>query len=174
MSAQTQMIYLIGVLDCRQGEGEEFRAFVADRPEDEQDMWAEFLEYVGSLPHESVIYHYHSFERTHLGKLAERHGVDRALHDRLLGNLIDLHGVLKNSVVLPLTSYGLKPVAKWLGFRWKESTSDAAMSMLWFDLWLSTGNRDYLEASIKYNEDDCRATRLIKGWLSSPPTDGTP
>ena len=40
--------------------------------------------------------------------------------------------------------------------------TDAATSMLWFDLWLSTGERSYLESSVRYNEDDCRATRVVK------------
>ena len=39
------------------------------------------------------------------------------------------------------------------------------MSMLCFDLWLSTGERGYLEASIRYNDDDCRATKVVKEWL---------
>ena len=37
--------------------------------------------------------------------------------------------------------------------------------MLCFDLWLSTGERGYLEASIRYNDDDCRATKVVKEWL---------
>ncbi len=37
--------------------------------------------------------------------------------------------------------------------------------MLWYRLWLDTGNRQYLDDSVLYNEDDCRATRLIKDWL---------
>ncbi len=28
-------------------------------------------------------------------------------------------------------------------------------------------NRQYLDDSVLYNEDDCRATRLIKDWMAS-------
>ena len=128
-------------------------------------MWGQLLEYVRGLPTGTVIYHYHTFEATHLRKLADRHGIDFAAEAKLFGGLVDLHRVLKDSVVLPVHSYGLKPVAKWMGFKWRETGADAAMSMLWFDLWLSTGDRSYLEASIRYNEDDCRATKLVKEWL---------
>jgi predicted RecB family nuclease len=38
--------------------------------------------------------------------------------------------------------------------------------MLWFDLWLSTGNRRYLELAVQYDEDDCRATRKVRQWLT--------
>lgn len=164
---QTQVIYLIGVLECGRDGSEKFRAFVAERPEDEGEMWAGLLGYLAGLRDDPVIYHYHSFESTHLRKLAERHGLDPEVEPRLFDSLVDLHRVLKDSVVLPIHSYGLKPVAKWLGFKWTETEADAAMSMLWFDLWLNTGNRDYLDASIEYNEDDCRATKVVKNWLAS-------
>ena len=52
-----------------------------------------------------------------------------------------------------------------MGFDWMETRADAAMSMLCFDLWLSTGDRSYLESPIRYNEDDCRATKMVKEWL---------
>lgn len=48
-----------------------------------------------------------------------------------------------------------------------ETGADAAMSMLWFDLCLLTGERGYLEASVRYNEDDCRATKAVKEWVVS-------
>lgn len=163
----TQMIYLIGVLECRSGRPDRFIPFVADRAEYEGDMWARFVEYLRGLPSNPVSYHYHSFEATHLRKLAERHGIDGESEAKLFGGLIDLHRVLKQSVVLPLHSYALKPLAKWMGFRWRETGADAAMSMLWFDLWLSTGDKSYLQASITYNEDDCRATKMVAMWLRS-------
>ena len=162
---QTQVIYLIGVLEVREDGQEKFRPFLAGSPSDEGKMWAEFLGYVEGLPNELAIYHYHHFESTHLRKLVERHGIDEHLEDKLFDNLIDLHRVLKESVILPLHSYGLKPVAKWMGFEWRETESDAAMSMLWFDLWLSTGDRRYSELAVDYNEDDCRATKVVKEWV---------
>jgi predicted RecB family nuclease len=128
-------------------------------------MWAGFLDYLRALPEEITIHHYHNFESTHLRKLAERHGLEEGLRVKLFDNLIDLHSVLKQSAVLPVYSYGLKSVAKWMGFEWREAGSDAAMSMLWFDLWLNTGDRKYLELAVEYNEDDCRGTRKVKQWM---------
>jgi len=167
----TQMIYLIGMLECEEGRDDQFLPFVAEGPEGEAEMWGRFLQYVRGLPAHTVIYHYHNFEATHLRKLADRHGIDTAAEMKLFGHLVDLHRVLKDSVVLPVHSYGLKPVARYLGFKWRETGADAAMSMLWFDLWLSTGDRSYLESSIRYNEDDCRATKRVKEWLASQAAD---
>ena len=163
----TQVIYLIGVLEVGPNGAERYQAFVAERPEDEGAMWARFLDYLNALPEGITIYHYHSFESTHLRKLAERHGLEEGLRVKLFDNLIDLHSVLKQSAVLPVYSYGLKSVARWMGFEWREKGSDAAMSMLWFDLWLSAGDRKYLELAVEYNEDDCRGTRKVKHWIEA-------
>jgi predicted RecB family nuclease len=38
--------------------------------------------------------------------------------------------------------------------------------LLWYRLWLDTGNRQYIDDSVLYNEDDCRATKLIKDWMA--------
>ncbi|MEI6499677.1 MAG: ribonuclease H-like domain-containing protein [Armatimonadota bacterium] len=66
----------------------------------------------------------------------------------------------------------LPTVAKWVSFTCRETGAEAAMSMLWFDPWLSTGDRSYLEASIRYNEDDCRATGVVKEWLGTAAATG--
>jgi len=162
----SQVIYLIGVLEVGQNRAERYRAFLAERPEDEGQMWAEFLDYLGSLPEDITIYHYHNFESTNLRKLAERHGLGKGLRVKLFDNLVDLHSVLKQSTVLPVYSYGLKSVAKSMGFSWREAGSDAAMSMLWFDLWLNTQDRKYLKLAVEYNKDDCRATRAVREWAT--------
>ncbi|MFM7712864.1 MAG: ribonuclease H-like domain-containing protein, partial [Microcystis sp.] len=33
------------------------------------------------------------------------------------------------------------------------------------DQWLKTGDRTLLAAILRYNEDDCRATFILKDWL---------
>ena len=160
----SQVIYLIGVLECTEGE-EDFHSFLADSPEEEEQMWKSFLNYLNGLPDDLTIYHYHHFESTHLRKLADRYGIAKKQEEKLFDNLIDLHSLLKQAAVLPVYSYGLKTVAKWMGFQWRETGSDAAMSMLWFDLWLSSGNREFLKLAVDYNEDDCRATKTVREWI---------
>ena len=81
-----------------------------------------------------------------------------------MDRFVDLHRVLKDVFVLPVEGYGLKPVSRWLGFKYRNPKSSATQSMLWYRLWLDTGNRQYLDDSVLYNEDDCRATKLIKDW----------
>jgi predicted RecB family nuclease len=39
------------------------------------------------------------------------------------------------------------------------------MSMLWCHFWLSTGNRRYLELAVRYDQDNCRATKRVGEWV---------
>ncbi len=41
--------------------------------------------------------------------------------------------------------------------------------MWWYSSWLKTGERVHLDAAVEYNEDDCRATRVLKEWLAAGP-----
>jgi uncharacterized protein len=78
---------------------------------------------------------------------------------------VDLHDRVTQSVTLPVESYALKHIARWLGFDWRDSTANGAQSIYWYAQWLSTGDRTYLESILMYNEDDCRATYHVKEWL---------
>jgi predicted RecB family nuclease len=62
-------------------------------------------------------------------------------------------------------SYALKSIARWLGFTWRNSSANGAQCICWYNQWLETGDRTYLDAIIEYNEDDCRATYVVKEWL---------
>lgn len=35
----------------------------------------------------------------------------------------------------------------------------------WYDDWLKTGERSFIDSILRYNEDDCRATYRLKEWL---------
>ena len=58
------------------------------------------------------------------------------------------------------------PTQAWSMPPARNPKSSATQSMLWYRLWLDTGNRQYLDDSVSYNEDDCRATKLIKDWMT--------
>ena len=81
--------------------------------------------------------------------------------------LINIEKVVKESVIMPVTSYSLKNIAKAIGFRWKNKEANAMQSMCWYSNYLSTKDRKYLDMSIQYNEDDCLALKFVKEWLTS-------
>jgi len=45
--------------------------------------------------------------------------------------------------------------------------ANGSQSIYWYDQWLETGDRTFLDIIQRYNEDDCRATRHVKDWLGN-------
>jgi len=100
-------------------------------------------------------------------RLALRHGASAQLTQKFHEHSVDLHQKTIDSVMLPLYFYTLKDVAKYLGYAWSDPDAGGAESVGWYDQWLKTGNRESLERIIRYNEDDVRATLLLRDWLAS-------
>lgn len=155
--------YLLGTLVRRPG-SEEHHSFVADRPEEEGRIWHEFLRLMAGLE-DFVVYHYHTYELITLARLKEKYGGSEDIYQRVVDNMVDLFKMIKDTVILPTLSYSLKEIARWLGFHWSNRQANAPQSMLWYALWLETGERRYLDWSIEYNRDDCEATKVVKDWL---------
>ena len=78
------------------------------------------------------ILHYGETETLSLRRLAQRQGVGDAELERLRRRLVDVHARVRRHWRLPLSSYGLKAVAAWLGFRWSQSGVDGARALLWW------------------------------------------
>ncbi|MGB4700629.1 MAG: TM0106 family RecB-like putative nuclease, partial [Parasynechococcus sp.] len=116
------------------------------------------------------ILHYGETETLSLRRLAQRQGASDAQLRRLKRSLIDVHARIRSHWRLPLSSYGLKSVAAWRGFRWSQSGVDGARALLWWRQWLGEGpkrrgSRHGLEWIFLYNQDDCRATWAVAEWL---------
>jgi len=84
-----------------------------------------------------------------------------------MSRMVDLSQVLKHSAVFPTFGFGLKEVAKRLGFRWSEQGMDGFLSIAHYLSYLRNQDHSEIEKIIKYNEEDCIATRLVKDFLNS-------
>lgn len=158
--------YLFGVLRVDRATGtEQFRTFVAERPEQEGQAWHQFLAYIGQYP-DAPIFHYSEYEPEACRRLAQRYATPRGQLDSLLARMVDLHRLVAGAATLPVERYSLKAIAQWLGFRWRDPEGSGDRSICWYDRWLSGGDRRLLEAIQRYNEDDCRATYRLKHWLA--------
>jgi predicted RecB family nuclease len=51
--------------------------------------------------------------------------------------------------------------AKYLGFTWRDASPSGAASIEWFHRWTQSGNAAIKQRILDYNEDDCRATRIL-------------
>jgi uncharacterized protein len=163
------VLYLFGVLVRERRRGREiYMPFLAERPEQEAKAFLDCIAFLEKWP-KAPIYHYHHYERTVLERLVERQGADPLRVERLIQRLCDLSQLVNDTCYLPIRSYSLKSVARYLGFEWTSSKSSAVQSVVWFTSWQRTGERAYLDRAIEYNADDCRATRVLKDWLASGP-----
>jgi predicted RecB family nuclease len=161
------LIYLHGVLVVdRTNQKETFHALIAESPEQEETAWFEFLSLVGSYP-DAPIYHFCPYEAQTVRRLAELYGNGGIHIEQLLNRFVDIHKRVVDAVALPVESYALKHLARWMGFDWRDEDANGAQSICWYDDWLRTGDRTYLDTILRYNEDDCQATYRVKDWLAS-------
>ncbi|HEY9878905.1 MAG TPA: TM0106 family RecB-like putative nuclease [Leptolyngbyaceae cyanobacterium] len=159
------LIYLHGVLvvDTRTGE-ETFHALLAESPEQEQAAWEAFLALMHRYP-AAPVYHFCPYEAQTVRKLGQYFGTPEPVIEHLLTRFYDVHKSITESVTMPIESYALKHIARWIGFDWRDEGANGAQSICWYNAWLETCDRTYLDAILRYNEDDCRATYRIKDWL---------
>jgi predicted RecB family nuclease len=157
--------YLLGVLVVdKQAKTEEFYSFLAENVEEEESVWQQFLNLVNRYP-DAPIYHFCVYEFDTVKRLAKLYHTPYSSVLPVLSRFVDVYEELIRSVTLPIESYALKAIAKWLGFEWRDNEASGAKCIYWYDQWLQTGDRALLEVIQRYNEDDCRATRSVKNWL---------
>ncbi len=127
--------------------------------------------------------HYGETEAVALVRLAQRQGASEREVAALRARLVDLHVRLRRHWLLPVSSYGLKGVAGWLGFRWSQKGVDGARCLLWWRQWrgdgtaAGRGSHHNLRWILRYNHDDVRATWAVARWLleqDQPPPDQDP
>jgi len=146
---------------------EEYVPFFADEaiPEDEERAFAQAWEYIQEH-HDAVVYYYSHYERTIWKQLARRYpkiateGEVVALFEE--DRFIDLYSdIVKPKMVWPTYSLSLKTLAMFLGFSWRDTDPSGAGSIQWFHQWVETGDDTIRRRILAYNEDDCRATRVL-------------
>jgi predicted RecB family nuclease len=162
---EQNLVYLHGVLVVdRQSQTEAFYPLLAETQAAEQLIWEQLLELMWQYP-TAPIFHFCPYEVQTMKRLAEQYNTDYSLVEPLLDRFVDLHERVTRVAILPVESYALKPIARWIGFDWRNPEANGAQSICWYAQWVGTGDRSYLEAILHYNEDDCRATYWVKNWL---------
>lgn len=162
---ELELDYLLGVLVVdRQAKTWKFHSFLAEKPTEEEAIWKQFLDLVSAYP-DAPIFHFCDYEVQAVKRLAKCYKTPQEQVKPVLSRFVDIHEWVKQTVTLPVESYALKPIARWLGFEWRDPQANGSQSICWYDQWLETGERHYLEAILRYNEDDCRATYHLKDWL---------
>lgn len=159
------LAYLHGVLVVdRAANTHAFYPMLAEKPEDEALAWQQFLDLATRYP-TAPIFHFCPYEAQTVERLAKLYGTFSHRIDLVLNRFVDLHDRVTRTVTLPVESYALKQIARWVGFNWRDPSANGAQSICWYSQWLTTSDRTYLDSILTYNEDDCRATHHVKDWL---------
>ena len=149
--------------------------FVVER-ENEEKAARELWRYIDSLSEDDVIYHYGSYEKTKANRLKEKYGLPEATLEKFDRLRVDLYRVVEQCSDWPLSSYGVKSIAKHLGFKWTSEDASGANSIAWFQEYQSNpANKELFEKILTYNREDCEAMIVVKDYLvknSQPMTDG--
>ncbi len=134
-------------------------------PAAEADAFAEAMAYMRqSQP--CAIFYYSKYERTLYRKLQAKypHVCSAAEIEALFdpATTVDLYfDVVKRATEWPTNNFSIKTLAKYLGFQWRDTHPSGAASIQWFDEWVKTGSPETKQRILDYNEDDCRATRVV-------------
>ena len=157
--------YLIGVVVCKNGR-DDYHSFVAHRMCDEEKMFRDFMSFM-KTQNDYIIYHWHNYEHWHIKRLAERHNLTTEVETSVLPHMVDLHRIATKAFAFPTYTNGLKDVAAFLGFKWRHDDINALDAIAYYIRYQTDPEtyRGKIQAIIDYNEDDCRATKLIKDWL---------
>ncbi len=168
------LCYLHGFVERtrRDSETEEYVAFFADEAveEAERDVFAQAWAYVQAHS-DAVVYFYSHYERTIWKQLAGRFP-DVATEDDVTAlfeqdRFVDLYtDVVKPRMIWPTYSLSLKVLAAFLGFKWRDTDPSGAGSIQWFHEWIETGDESIQQRILAYNEDDCRAMRVLVDALT--------
>jgi len=161
--------YLHGFLERRDGdlESEKYIPFLAETPTEEQEReaFAKAFKYIRSRA-PCVIYYYSKYERTWWRKLQKRYPMVASEDDVEAifkkTTAVDLfYDVVQPSTVWPTHDHSIKTLASYLGFKWRDPSPSGADSIEWYHRWMDTGDKAVRQRILEYNEDDCRATRVL-------------
>jgi len=158
--------YLYGLLEVTRERPPRFHYFLAERPQDEERAVREFWDYLARTDG-ATYYVYSHKERTTLRRLMDKYGLDETVFERYKAAEYDLYQKLVVDYSdWPVYSYGIKHIAKQIGFRWRDPDPSGVNSIVWYNDFLSDpSRRDVMTRILKYNEDDCRAMVAVKRYF---------
>jgi uncharacterized protein len=154
----------------------EFHDWWAHDPDGERRAFEQFIDWVTERRRRDSamhIYHYASYEKSALCRLASYYGTREFEVDDLLRRdlLVDLFTIVRQGVLVGTHSYSLKYIEKLFRGVRESDVISAAGSVVEYQRWLDSGEPDDwrespILASIRdYNRVDCESTLQLRDWL---------
>jgi predicted RecB family nuclease len=171
------LCYLHGFVVRENGDNSTERCvqFFADEPtpQSEEEAFQRAWGFIrDSQP--SALYHYSPYERTILVALARRYpAVCSEEQVRALfaaDDTVDLYyDAVRSHTEWPTLDYGIKTFAEYLGFSWRDPHPSGAASVRRYHEYLVDRDPARKQRILDYNEDDCRAMRVLLDALRGMP-----
>jgi predicted RecB family nuclease len=161
--------YLHGFVERKAGktDTEKYVAFFAEEATQsaERETFANAWEYLRKSD-PSAIYFYSPYERTIWRKLGSRYpdvATETDVQELFASKVaVDLYlEVVRSKTEWPTRDFSVKTLASYLGFKWRDTDPSGAASSEWFYRWVETGDAKIKQRILDYNEDDCKAMRVL-------------
>ena len=179
--AGTKLEYLFGA--CYRDTPESkaaFQAWWAHSPIEEKralEQWVDWVEARRQRYPSLRVYHYASYEKTAMRRLAQQHSTREFVIDEWLrsGLLVDLLPIVTGSIVLGEPSYSIKKVEHLYMERREAEVTNAGDSIVAYLNWQNSGEparpgalpegSPLLKDIQNYNREDCESTVQLHDWL---------
>lgn len=171
---ELEKTYLWGLQVFGTKKGQFIPALAGFGEEGDREGWQSFLQNAktifaeyGDIP----FVHWHHYERVRINLYLERYGDPDGIADRVKQNLLDLLPITQKSIALPLPSYSLKVVEKYVGF--KRTLEEYGGSWAIAKYIEATETQDpvqrdaIMDQILAYNREDLEATWAVLKWLKS-------
>ncbi len=164
------LIYLCGLWIEPPVRGLNYHGLFCTDEAGEARIWEEFQNICEVLsPEDYVVFHFSPYEKTKLNVLERKYGV---VNEAALANfrtrMVDLHPIVKKSVILPARGYGLKKIAPFVGLKYSAANAGGAQSIVWFQKYQQEPNAtEVVSTLLRYNREDCLAMKYVEEWLRS-------
>jgi len=112
--------------------------------------------------------HWSEYEKTQVKNYVRKYGDPNGIAQRLLDNLLDLNGIVKTCLALPLPSYSLKVLEKFVGYKRVLPDTGGKWSMATYIEAIETEDQakavELVNGIMRYNEEDLDATWAVYQW----------
>jgi len=113
------------------------------------------------------IYHYAPYEITALKRLTTKYGIGEAYLDRLLRErrFVDLFAVVRGGLIGSEPNYSIKSMEVFYDRKRDGEVKTAGGSVVAYERWRETQDRQILDEIEDYNRVDCISTEELRDWL---------
>jgi predicted RecB family nuclease len=165
-------VYLWGMQVFGEKPGSYMPAVAGFGPDGERQGWESFLQKASAIFDaygEIRFVHWADYEATHLKACMTRYGDRDGIGARVLRNLLNLLPITRDSIALPLPSYSLKVIEKYIGFKRTQEEYGGDWSMAKFIEATETEDEkqraEVMNQILLYNKEDLGATWAVLTWL---------